>query len=60
MAPEVHVGDAYDLSNIATRSQNKIIMDNPFGYDPLNDEVLRVLSDEGTIIIRGVDGKINI
>ena len=34
-------------------------MDNPFGYDPLNDEVLRVLNDGGTIIIRGVDGKIN-
>ena len=59
MAPGVHVGDANDLSNIATRSQNKIIMDNPFGYDPLNDEVLRVLNDGGTIIIRGVDGKIN-
>ena len=59
MAARVHSGDVNNLKNIADRSQNKIIMDNPFGYYPLNDEVLRVLSDEGTIIIRGVDGKIN-
>ena len=53
MAPGVHVGDAYDLSNIAIRSQNEIIMDNPFGYDPFHKELLRVLSAEGTITIRG-------
>ncbi|MWP63241.1 hypothetical protein [Gilliamella sp. Pas-s25] len=59
MAEGVYPGNANDLSNIATGSQNKIIMDNPFGYYPLNDEVLRVLNKEGTIIIRGSDGKVN-
>ncbi|MCO6540661.1 MAG: RHS repeat-associated core domain-containing protein, partial [Gilliamella sp.] len=53
MAEGVYPGNANDLSNIATGSQNKIIMDNPFGYYPLNDEVLRVLNNGGTIIIRG-------
>ena len=53
MAEGVHPGNANDLSNIATGSQNKIIIDNPFGYYPLNDEVLRVLNNGGTIIIRG-------
>ncbi|OCG69483.1 hypothetical protein A9G41_06305 [Gilliamella sp. Nev5-1] len=59
MAPGVFAGDAHNLSNIATGSQKTIIMDNPYGYAPLNDEVLRVLKKDGTIIIRGSDGKVN-
>ncbi|SCC34750.1 hypothetical protein, partial [Gilliamella intestini] len=42
-----------DLSNIATGSQNKIIMENPYKYDPLGSEILRVLSNNGTITIKG-------
>ena len=59
MAPGVHSGDINDMRNIATRSQNKIIMDNPYNYEPFNKEVFRVLSDEGTVIIRGSTGKKN-
>ncbi|MWP63316.1 hypothetical protein, partial [Gilliamella sp. Pas-s25] len=39
--------------NIATGSQNKIIMENPYKYDPLGSEILRVLDNNGTIIIKG-------
>jgi hypothetical protein len=53
MANGVHAGDANKLSNIATGSQNKIIMENPYKYDPLNSEILRVLSSNGTITIKG-------
>ena len=53
MANGVHAGDINDLSNIATGSQRKIIMENPYGFNPLNKEVLRVLEPEGTIVIKG-------
>ncbi|ELY4483366.1 hypothetical protein SMZ77_004165, partial [Cronobacter turicensis] len=36
--PGVYAGDANDLSNIATGSQTKIIMENPYGFEPFNDE----------------------
>ncbi|ODP27405.1 hypothetical protein PTI45_03211 [Paenibacillus nuruki] len=49
----VHYGDANQLTNIKTGSQNKIIIENPYGYDPLNSEILRVLSKDGEIIITG-------
>ncbi|MFS0556143.1 hypothetical protein [Brevibacillus sp. 179-C9.3 HS] len=52
-ASGVHYGDATKLTNIKTGSQSKIIIENPFGYDPLNPEVLRVLSRDGEIIITG-------
>lgn len=53
MGKGVYPGNANDLSNIATGSQNRIIMENPYKYDPLNKEILRVLSSDGTITIRG-------
>jgi hypothetical protein len=28
-------------------------MDNPYGYDPLNPEILRVLADNGQITLTG-------
>lgn len=52
-SPDVYYGDATHLANIKTGSQNRIIFENPFGYDPLNPEVLRVLSRDGEIIITG-------
>lgn len=53
MGKGVYPGNANDLPNIATGSQNRIIMENPYKYDPLNNEILRVLSSEGTITIKG-------
>jgi len=53
MAPGVHSGDANNLSKIATASQSKIIMENPYGFKPFNDEVIRALSPNGTIIVKG-------
>ncbi len=49
----VYMGDATDLSNIASGSQKLIIIENPYGYDPLNSEILRVLAADGTIEITG-------
>ncbi|EOI3578680.1 hemagglutinin repeat-containing protein [Cronobacter turicensis] len=51
--PGVYAGDANDLSNIATGSQKTIIMENPYGFKPFNDEVLRVLDKNGTIVVKG-------
>ncbi|EKM0376132.1 hemagglutinin repeat-containing protein, partial [Cronobacter turicensis] len=51
--PGVYAGDANDLSNIATGSQTNIIMENPYGFEPFNDEVVRVLDQNGTIIVKG-------
>jgi len=50
---EVHAGDANNLSNIATGSQKTIVMENPYGFKPFNDEILRVLDKNGTIIVTG-------
>lgn len=49
----VYAGDANNLSNIATGSQKTIIMENPYGFKPFNNEVLRVLDKNGTIIVKG-------
>ena len=53
MANWVYAGNANDLSKIATGSQKLIIMENPYGFKPFNDEILRVLANKGTIIIKG-------
>jgi RHS repeat-associated protein len=52
-APGVHAGNATDLSGIKSGSQSHINMDNPYGYDPLNPEILRVLSENGQITLTG-------
>jgi uncharacterized protein RhaS with RHS repeats len=52
-APGVHAGNATDLSGIKSGSQSHINMDNPYGYDPLNPEILRVLADNGQITLTG-------
>jgi filamentous hemagglutinin len=53
MANGVHAGDANDLSQIASGSQSKIVIENPYGFQPFNSEVLRVLADDGAIIVKG-------
>ena len=53
IAEGVYMGDATDLGNIASGSQKLIIIENPYGYDPLNSEILRVLATDGTIEITG-------
>ncbi|MFL1676374.1 hypothetical protein ABEV00_00605 [Paenibacillus thiaminolyticus] len=45
--------------NYLILSQSKIIIENPYGYDPLNPEVLRVLSRGGEIIITGSRSNMN-
>ena len=54
-AEGVHYGDATNLSNVGSNSQQRIIIENPYGYDPLNSAVLRVLQDDGVIEITGAD-----
>jgi len=49
----VFSGDVYNMYNIQTGSQSKIIMDNPYGYSVLTPEVYRVLETGGTINITG-------
>ncbi|WP_288738243.1 hypothetical protein, partial [uncultured Enorma sp.] len=49
----IYQGSATNLWNIATSSQNKIIMQNPYKYDVLNPEVNRVLQEGGIIEISG-------
>ena len=49
----VYAGNAADLSSIATNSQSKISMENPYKYNPLNSEVYRVLESGGTVNITG-------
>ncbi len=49
----VHAGNANDLSNIATGSQKVIVMENPYGFKPFNNEVLRVLDKDGTMVVTG-------
>jgi uncharacterized protein RhaS with RHS repeats len=51
--PGVHAGDATNLPGIKTGSQSNINIDNPFGFDPLNSEILRVLSPDGKITMTG-------
>lgn len=42
-----------DLNNVATGSQSKIIMQNPYKYDVLNPEINRVLQNGGIVEISG-------
>ena len=51
--PGVHQGDATSLPQVKTGSQSKINMDNPYGYDPLNPEIMRILSQDGQITMTG-------
>ncbi|MCL1982496.1 MAG: hypothetical protein FWG53_05300 [Clostridiales bacterium] len=51
--PGVNMGNVTNLSNIATGSQSKIIMQNPYGYDVLTSEVSRALQKGGTLEITG-------
>ena len=51
----VHGGDATDLSHVLTGSQAKIIIENPYGFDPLHSEIQRVLKRGGVIEITGGD-----
>lgn len=44
------------MSNIATGFQNKVVIGNPYGYKPINIEVMRVLNKDGVLIIRGGGG----
>ncbi len=49
----VYTGDATNLTNIASGSQSKIIIENPYGYNPLNPEIIRVLEPGGVIEVTG-------
>ena len=49
----VYLGDVNNLSNIITGSQKKIIMQNPYNYDPLSSEINRILEKEGMLNITG-------
>jgi RHS repeat-associated protein len=49
----VHKGDAMNLPNVKTGSQAKINIDNPYRYEPLNPEILRILSNDGEIKLLG-------
>ncbi|EOD8959131.1 hypothetical protein ACJ5XU_002622 [Providencia stuartii] len=44
---------ANNLSNVATSSQKTVIMENPYGFKPFNEEVLRVLDKNGTVVVTG-------
>lgn len=55
MAEGVYPGKVEDLSFISTGSQKVVNIDNPYGYQPINSEVLRVLNEDGVLIIRGGD-----
>lgn len=41
------------LPEVKTGSQSSINIDNPYGYNPLNPEVLRILSPNGEIRMVG-------
>ncbi len=49
----VYVGDATSLSNIASGSQSRIVIQNQYNYNALNSEVGRVLQSGGTVEITG-------
>ena len=51
----VHFGDATNLVNVPTESQSKVIIENPYGFEPLNPEILRVVKHGGEIIITGIE-----
>ena len=51
----VFKGDATNLVNVPTGSQAKVIIENPFGFDPTNPEILRVLQKGGELKVTGVE-----
>ena len=51
----VHYGDATNLVNVPTGSQSKVIIENPYGFNPLNPEILRVVKPGGEIRITGTE-----
>ena len=51
----VFKGDATNLVNVPTGSQAKVIIENPFGFDPTNSEILRVLQKGGELRITGTE-----
>ena len=51
----VHYGDATNLVNVPTGSQSKVIIENPYGFEPLNPEILRVVKPGGEIRITGTE-----
>ena len=53
-ATGVHRGDATNMPDVPTGYQSRINMDNPHGFDPLNPEVLRILSPDGEIRMVGI------
>ncbi|MDZ7322635.1 hemagglutinin repeat-containing protein [Kosakonia sacchari] len=53
MANGVHAGDANDLSQIASGSQSKIVMENPYGFEPFGSEIQRVLASDGVVLVTG-------
>lgn len=40
-------------NNIASNSQSKVIIENPFGFYPLNEEIQRITADNGLVKITG-------
>lgn len=40
-------------NNIASNSQSKVIIENPFGFYPLNEEIQRITTDNGLVKITG-------
>ena len=51
----VFKGDATNLVNVSTGSQAKVIIENPFGFNPINSEILRVLQKGGELRITGTE-----
>ena len=51
----VFKGDATNLVNVPTGSQAKVIIENPFGFNPINSEILRVLQKGGELRITGTE-----
>ena len=43
------------MVNVPTGSQAKVIIENPFGFDPTNPEILRVLQKGGELKVTGVE-----
>lgn len=41
--------------NVPTESQSKVIIENPYGFAPLNPEILRVVKPGGEIRITGTE-----
>ena len=40
-------------NNITSNSQSKVIIENPFGFYPLNEEIQRITTDNGLVKITG-------